>query len=68
MFLATYQKKEVKDQVAGLRDELVDELMRKYYRSAVDVAQREKKNSLKLFITFMQDKLEILDNMSLNYL
>lgn len=40
MFLATYQKKEVKDQVAGLRDELVDELMRKYYRSAVDVAQR----------------------------
>jgi len=42
--------------------------MRKYYRSAVDVAQREKKNSLKLFITFMQEKLEILDNMSLNYL
>lgn len=51
-----------------MRNEIVDDLIHKHYHSALEQAELEKSNSLKLFIKQLQPKVETLHRMVLNYL
>lgn len=46
----------------------MDDLITKHYKNALECAEKEKKNSLKLFIQDLEPKIETLDHMVLNYL